>query len=103
MSKFDLAPTFSEADFRHWFLPRTNIVDCYVVETPSSVDIKVPSKITDFFSFYSLPSTVMSHPTHNLLNAAYSFYNVATTVSWTDLMMDALIMAKKVKALSKYR
>ena len=98
LSKFDLAPTFTEADFTHWFLPRTNIVDCFVVEKPGTANAKTGSggTITDFFSFYSLPSTVMSHPTHNLLKAAYSFYNVATTVNWTDLMSDALVMAKKV-------
>jgi hypothetical protein len=47
-------------------------------------------------SFYTLPSTIMSHPTYNSLKAAYSFYNVANTVSWVDLMGDALVLAKKV-------
>ncbi len=32
MSKYDLAPVFNEEEFRHWFLPREDIVDCYVVE-----------------------------------------------------------------------
>ena len=31
-------------------------------------------------SFYHLPSTVIGHAKHRTLNAAYSFYNVATTV-----------------------
>ena len=31
-------------------------------------------KITDFFSFYSLPSTVISNPKHDVLHAAYLFY-----------------------------
>ena len=48
-------------------------------------------------SFYTLPSTIMSHPTYNSLKAAYSFYNVANTVSWVDLMGDALVLAKKVQ------
>ena len=39
----------------------------------------------------------MSHPTYNSLKAAYSFYNVANTMSWVDLMGDALVLAKKVK------
>ena len=30
------------------------------------------------------------------IKAAYSFYNVATSMSWTDLMADALVMAKKM-------
>ena len=38
----------------------------------------------------------MNHPTHNNLKAAYSFYNVATSASWVDLIGDALVLAKKV-------
>jgi len=52
--------------------------------------------ITDFVSFYSLPSTVMHHPVHKMLRAAYSFYNVATVTPWVDLMQDALIVARNV-------
>ena len=73
-------------------MPRENIVESFVVENTSG-------KLTDFISFYSLPSTVMSHPTHNKLQAAYSFYNVATATSWVDLMGDALILAKKVSSM----
>ena len=29
------------------------------------------------------------------IKAAYSFYNVANSVSWVDLMLDALVLAKK--------
>ena len=32
----------------------------------------------------------------NSIKAAYSFYNVATSVSWVDLMSDALVLAKKL-------
>lgn len=35
MQKFDLAPVFSKEEFRHWFIPRENIVDSYVVEVGS--------------------------------------------------------------------
>jgi glycylpeptide N-tetradecanoyltransferase len=41
-----------------------------------------------------LPSTVIKNPKHNLLKAAYSYYNVATSVSLKDLMFNALILAK---------
>jgi len=43
---------------------------------------------------YHLPSTVIGHPKHDKLNVSYSFYNVATTVSWTELMRDLLIFAR---------
>lgn len=51
---------------------------------------------TDMVSFYTLPSTVMHHPTHRTLKAAYSFYNVSNKTNWIDLMQDALIAAKNV-------
>ena len=89
LKQFKLAPNFTEEDFTHWFLPRDDIVECYVVENADS------GKLTDMISFYSLPSTVMSHPTHKTLRAAYSFYNVATSASWESLMSDALVLAKR--------
>ena len=55
-----------------------------------------PGEVTDFLSFYTLPSTIMNHPTHKSLKAAYSFYNVHTKTPLIDLMGDALILAKSV-------
>lgn len=52
--------------------------------------------LTDFTSFYTLPSTVMHHPLHRSLKAAYSFYNVHTQTPLLDLMNDTLILAKLV-------
>ena len=52
--------------------------------------------LTDFTSFYTLPSTVMHHPLHRSLKAAYSFYNVHTQTPLLDLMNDSLILAKMV-------
>lgn len=57
-----------------------------------------PGEVTDFLSFYTLPSTIMNHPTHKSLKAAYSFYNVHTKTPLIDLMSDALILAKSVSA-----
>lgn len=56
--------------------------------------------MTDFLSFYTLPSTIMNHPVHRSLKAAYSFYNVHTTTTLLDLMSDALILAKSVHVQS---
>jgi len=90
LQRFDLTPIFTSADVLHWFIPQPNIIESFVVEDPDT-----PGKLTDFVSFYTLPSTVMNHPTHNTIKAAYSFYNVSTVTSWPDLMGDALILAKK--------
>ena len=53
-------------------------------------------EVTDMMSFYTLPSTVMHHPVHKQLKAAYSFYNVSKNIPLVDLMQDALILAKQV-------
>lgn len=47
-------------------------------------------------SFYHLPSTIVKHPTHRTLHVAYSFYNVAFATPLKDLILDALVIAKKV-------
>eukprot|EP00064_Thunnus_orientalis_P004348 superscaffoldBa00000393_g4359 len=87
LRRFQLAPSMGEEEVAHWFLPQENIIDTYVVEGAGGV-------LTDFTSFYTLPSTVMHHPLHRSLKAAYSFYNVHTQTPLLDLMNDALILAK---------
>lgn len=51
--------------------------------------------ITDFFSFYLLPSTVIGNSKHSILNAVYVYYHVAQSVSLTQLMNDLLIVAQQ--------
>lgn len=63
----------------------------------SSKYLQNEGEITDFVSFYTLPSTVMHHPVHKSLKAAYSFYNVSNKTAWVDLMQDALTAAKNVR------
>ena len=53
-------------------------------------------KVTDLISYYNLPSTIVRHPVHKLLKAAYSFYNVPGKHKLADLMSDALVLAKEV-------
>lgn len=86
MKSFDLSPMFSDEEFKHWFLPQDGIIDSYVVINDN--------KITDLVSFYTLPSTIMHHPTYRTLKAAYSFYNVSTKTPLVELMQDALISAR---------
>eukprot|EP01012_Entosiphon_sulcatum_P001075 TRINITY_DN10192_c0_g1_i1.p1 TRINITY_DN10192_c0_g1~~TRINITY_DN10192_c0_g1_i1.p1 ORF type:complete len:399 (+),score=69.82 TRINITY_DN10192_c0_g1_i1:48-1244(+) len=87
LSRFTLAPHLSEEETRHWLLPRPGVISSYLVETNGTV--------TDFLSFYTLPSTIIGNPKYNQLKAAYSYYNVATTVDLTKLMNDALILARQ--------
>jgi len=87
LAKFDLAPMFDEEEFKHWFLPKDGVVTAYI-KTDNS------DNVTDMFSFYQLPSTIVDHPKYKTLKAAYSFYNVATTMTLKDLLSDALIVAR---------
>lgn len=88
LKKFPIHAFFSVEEIEHWFLPRNKVVYTYVIENYES------GEITDLLSFYSLPSSVLNHEVHKTLFAAYSFFNVATTVTYKELIRNALILAK---------
>ncbi|OQS07359.1 kinesin [Thraustotheca clavata] len=88
LKKFDLVADMNENEVAHWLLPRQGVVSSYVVEDPAT------HKVTDLASFYHLPSTIIGNTTYKTLFAAYSYYNVATTVPLVQLMQDLLILAK---------
>lgn len=85
LKKFQLSIMFEEDEVAHWLLPRKGVVDAFVVENSKG-------ELTDLCSFYHLPSTILGK--NDTLFAAYSFYNVATSVAWSELMRDCLILAK---------
>lgn len=71
---------------------------------------KETKKITDFFSFYSLPSTIINNSKHAVLEAAYLFYYAtdAAFVSGSEaddrlkkrveqIVTDALVVADQAK------
>ncbi|XP_057967731.1 glycylpeptide N-tetradecanoyltransferase 1 isoform X2 [Malania oleifera] len=89
LKQFVVAPDFDENDVEHWLLPAENVVDSYLVESPET------HEITDFCSFYTLPSSILGNQNYSTLKAAYSFYNVATRTPLLQLMNDALIVAKQ--------
>ncbi|CAM6085120.1 unnamed protein product [Calypogeia fissa] len=88
LAQYEVAPAFREEDVEYLLLPIENVLNSYVVENPTS------HEITDFCSFYTLPSTIIGNENHSLLKAAYSYYNVATSTPLLNLMNDALVMAK---------
>ncbi|KAH8881687.1 Glycylpeptide N-tetradecanoyltransferase [Thozetella sp. PMI_491] len=105
LDRFDIAPVFTREEIDHWLLDKKDpageqVVWSYVVENKDG-------KITDFFSFYCLESSVINHPKHNVVRAAYLFYYASehglTTpfdkaglkTRLNELVMDALILAKQ--------
>ncbi|KAG8344194.1 Myristoyl CoA protein N myristoyltransferase N terminal domain [Trypanosoma vivax] len=112
----DVAPVFTDEEVAYYILPRENVITSYVVERGSEGDLfeetEAPKgkkdknkkaknnsakgegkRITDFFSFYSLPSSVIGNSKHSTLKAAYIYYSVATSVPLTQLINDLLIVA----------
>ena len=86
LKKFSLHVAFTSEEVAHWLLPRAGVIDSFVVTNGEGT-------ITDLCSYYHLPSSILGF--NDTLHAAYSFYNVATSVDLTELMRDSLIMAKK--------
>jgi hypothetical protein len=104
LERMDMAQVFNKTEFEHWMAPKEKpkeqVVWSYVVEDPQT------KKITDFFSFYNLESTVIGNKKHSVIKAAYLFY-YATEVAFekdegrlkvrlNELMKDALILSKNV-------
>ncbi|KAF2034345.1 N-myristoyl transferase [Setomelanomma holmii] len=102
LERMDMAQVFDKTEFEHWMAPKEKpkeqVVWTYVVEDPDT------KKITDFFSFYNLESTVIGNKKHSVIKAAYLFY-YATEVAFEKddgklktrlnaLMKDALILSK---------
>lgn len=112
LAKFDICPKYTEEEVDHWLLHKESphgerVVWTYVVENSEG-------KVTDFFSFYSLESSVINHPKHEKIRAAYLFYYASETAlqegepdtvkaalkaRLNELMHDALILAKKVRPI----
>ena len=89
LSGYGIAPVFeSEEDVAHWLLPRDEVLHSFVRADGADGDV------TDLISFYSLPSSVLHHPKHKDLMAAYAYYNIAATVPLAQLLQDALILAR---------
>ncbi|KAI6177614.1 Glycylpeptide N-tetradecanoyltransferase [Aphelenchoides bicaudatus] len=86
LKKFHLYPNLTLDEFKHYFEPRDKIIYVYII-------LNDKNEATDFISFYSLPSTVVNNPKHKRIEAAYSYYNVATSISINQLIKDALILA----------
>jgi glycylpeptide N-tetradecanoyltransferase len=112
LKRFDMAPNFDHEEVEHWLLhdeknTAEQVIWCYVVENPDT------HKITDFFSFYCLESSVINNTKHPIVRAAYLFYYASEKVfednekvykeRLNGLMNDALILAKQVYTLSPFR
>ncbi|KAH6657093.1 acyl-CoA N-acyltransferase [Truncatella angustata] len=109
LKKYDLAPDWNKEDVRHWLLHKKandqleeQVIWTYVIENDKG-------KITDFFSFYCLESSVLRDSKHKVVRAAYLFYYATETglgdnvdresfkTRLNALMSDALVLCKRNK------
>jgi glycylpeptide N-tetradecanoyltransferase len=103
LSKFSMKVCFTVEEIRHWLLPRPNVINSYVIGPPPPSDDDdndhdhdhPEHRVTDLISFYHLPSSILHQPHDTKLYAAYSYYNVATSVPLHVLMKEALILAQR--------
>ena len=106
LKRFDMAPEWDSSEVEHWLLhddasSSEQVIWTYVVEDPSG------HKITDFFSFYRLDSSVIGSQKYDNVRAAYLFYYASETAFENNdktlkdrlnlLLTDALILAKRVR------
>ncbi|KAH8816402.1 acyl-CoA N-acyltransferase [Xylogone sp. PMI_703] len=108
LARFDMAPEWTREEIEHWLIhkkdsPDDQVIWSYVIEDPST------KKITDFFSFYCLESSVIHSTKYDSIRAAYLYYYFTDVAFQPDfekealknrlntMMNDALILAKKLK------
>lgn len=97
--RFELVQLLSKDEMKHWFIGgehRATVIKSYVVE--------VDGKITDFFSYYLLPFTILHNSLHDELGVAYLFYYATESAKgeadlykkrMNSLINDALVTAKE--------
>ena len=102
--RFDIVQLFTEEEFKHWMLGHdensdSNVVKSYVVEDENGI-------ITDYFSYYLLPFTVLDNAQHDELGIAYLFYYASDSFEkpnykkrLNELITDALITSKNLELM----
>ncbi|RDA93242.1 hypothetical protein CP533_6487 [Ophiocordyceps camponoti-saundersi (nom. inval.)] len=105
LARFDMAPEFTREEALHWFIPKADaeqVIWSYVVEDKDK-------KLTDFFSFFCVESSVINNSKHDVIRVAYMFYYAsdaglmqppdrsALKSRLNSLVNDALILAKRAK------
>lgn len=86
LAQYKISIVFTKEEVEYFLVPRETVIYSFVVEDSKT--------ITDFFSFYSLPSSILKNPDHETLNVAYSYYNVSTTNRLKQGLEDMLVIAR---------
>ena len=101
LKKFELSHELTLEECRHWFLLREKVVYSYVILDENSND----EIIVDFFSIYSIPSTILNQPNHpnhpkiphESIQVAYLFYySVSSEIRLLPLIKSVLQEATRL-------
>ena len=101
LTKFKMVPIFTEEEFYYWFFPGKSWIRALELEKYRSSYTPIwynlvrgnSNDITDLISFYAMDIDVLV-PYEAKIKAAYSFYNATKSHDITELMHNALIIAK---------
>lgn len=91
LERFQLAHCFDLEECKHWFLPRDQVIYSYVLLEDDN--------IVDFFSFYSIPSSILNQPEipHKTIQVAYLFYySVSSQIRLLPLIKTVLQEAARL-------
>ena len=77
---------WNEDEVEHFLMPQDKVMYSYCARNAQG-------ELTDFFSFYCLPSQILQDERYDTLWVAYSFYNVSRSNRLKDGMEDLLIRA----------
>ena len=87
LAKFAFYQVFSVEEVKHLLLPRDGVIYTYVLEDANG-------SVTDFTSFYYLPSSVLKLPGDQKIKTVYNYYSAHSSVTSAKLAEEALIIAR---------
>ena len=90
--KYKINRCFTYNQFKHHFISdKDNIIESYV--------IKKNNKITDFISFYYLPSQILNNDKYKVLYKGYLYYYFNNNTNLIDLVKELIKIIKKAKKI----
>jgi len=106
LNRFAIAQDFNAEEIDHWFMHQEGLKQAGAERVIWTYVVETNGKISDFFSFYRLESTVIKSSKHKIIKAAYLYY-YATEAAFknngeglkqrlNELIKDLLILAKQV-------
>ena len=85
--RFKVHFNYSVEEVKHLLVPRKNVVQSFVVEKDG--------KITDFISYYIVPSSCLKHETIKQFTSGYVYYYFNTVTPLQSMIGDILVDAKR--------